>query len=78
MFDKGLILNKKCYHSPCSTCSLGESNHFSVSTCKTTSPFEHIHSDVWGPSSIMSATGYKYTYCEKYLTSFGFSNILLQ
>lgn len=62
MFQKGCIANKSVSSSPCSACSLRKSKTlpFSVSTNKSTSPFELIHSDLWGPSPVLSAVEYKY------------------
>jgi len=62
MFDKGLLSNKKISPSVCVTCLLGKSKilPFPVSNNKTKRPFELVHSDVWGPSPILSSSGFKY------------------
>jgi hypothetical protein len=33
---------------------------FNISSCKSEKPFDLIHSDVWGPTPIVSFNGYKY------------------
>jgi Integrase core domain/GAG-pre-integrase domain len=49
-------------NSSCETCKLGKLTRlpFNLSTSKSDKPFDLIHSDVWGPASIVSFNGYKY------------------
>ncbi|PRQ16309.1 putative RNA-directed DNA polymerase [Rosa chinensis] len=58
-------LNVLCSSSPpplCSDCQLGRRSKlpFVNSSCTTTAPLQIIHSDVWGPTSILSVSGFKY------------------
>ncbi|KAM1024520.1 hypothetical protein ACFX2C_037789 [Malus domestica] len=46
----------------CSDCALGKCSKlpFSSTTCTTRKPLELIHTDVWGPSPILSHHGFRY------------------
>lgn len=46
----------------CEACQFGKlhQNVFPSSTTKSTKPFELVHADVWGPSPIVSSTGFRY------------------
>ena len=48
--------------SPCSSCILGKFAKLPFAAVEHTSnaPFQIIHSDVWGPSPILSFHGYRY------------------
>lgn len=48
--------------SICSACLHGEMHKlaFSSSHNRSSIPFQRIHSDVWGPSSVRSVDGYRY------------------
>jgi GAG-pre-integrase domain/Integrase core domain len=62
MFKQGLVSNKNFSPSVCSACCLGKSKilPFPSRTTKTTNAFNLVHSDVWGASSIVSSTGFRY------------------
>ena len=53
---------KNSSHNVCETCQLGKSHrlHFAVTDIKTTHVLELIHTDLWGPSPVLSKNGYKY------------------
>ncbi|KAI0515759.1 hypothetical protein KFK09_008426 [Dendrobium nobile] len=46
----------------CNTCNLAKSHRLPslISSSFTTAPFEIVHSDVWGPSPIISLNGFRY------------------
>ncbi|KAH9682071.1 retrovirus-related pol polyprotein from transposon RE2 [Citrus sinensis] len=46
----------------CNTCQLGKLHqfHFSATEIKSKNPLELIHTDLWGPASVLSMEGYKY------------------
>ncbi|PKU81762.1 Retrovirus-related Pol polyprotein from transposon TNT 1-94 [Dendrobium catenatum] len=46
----------------CNTCRMAKSRQlpFSLSVSTTTSPFELVHSDVWGPCPTISSQGFRY------------------
>ena len=46
----------------CNACQQGKLHkfHFSTSEIKTKQPLELIHTNLWGPASVMSMNGYKY------------------
>ena len=46
----------------CNACTSGKMHqfHFSPVSLKTTTPFQLVHSDLWGPSSETSVDGYRY------------------
>jgi Integrase core domain/GAG-pre-integrase domain len=61
------VLNRIFNYSSntCNTCGICKMAKqaklpFSLSTSKTLSPFELVHSDVWGPAPLMSYNGFKY------------------
>ena len=49
----------------CESCYVAKSSGlpFILSNTKATTPFELIHSDVWGPTSISSFNGFRYYIC---------------
>jgi GAG-pre-integrase domain len=61
------VLNRIFNYSSntCNTCGICKMAKqaklpFSLSTSKTHSPFELVHSDVWGPATLLSYNGFKY------------------
>lgn len=60
--SSALLLNGKISHTFCEYCKLAKSCKLSFPSSETftTAPLEIIHSDVWGPSPMLSITGYKY------------------
>jgi hypothetical protein len=48
--------------SPCSSCILGKISHLSLASVEHTSttPFQIIHSDVWGPAPMLSSMGHHF------------------
>ena len=46
----------------CEACQLGKIHklHFPVTEIKTKSAFELIHTDLWGPSPVISREGFRY------------------
>ncbi|KAH9648420.1 retrovirus-related pol polyprotein from transposon RE1 [Citrus sinensis] len=46
----------------CNACQLGKLHqfHFSATEIKSKNPLELIHTDLWGPASVLSMEGYKY------------------
>ncbi|KAM2004319.1 hypothetical protein ACFX15_027783 [Malus domestica] len=57
-------------HSMCTHCIRGKMSrlHFSASIDKYSSPFENVHSDIWGPSPVKTVEGYRYyvTFVDQY------------
>ena len=57
-----IIIFQLVHKSPCSFCILGKFAKLPFATVEHTSnaPFQIIHSDIWGPSSILFFHGYRY------------------
>lgn len=55
-------LNTVAYIPFCDSCQLGKMHkmHFSSTDIKTKTPLELVHTDLWGPSPLQTALGYKY------------------
>lgn len=55
-------LSGKTSHPFCEYCQFGKSCKlsFAASDTVTTSPLEVVHSDVWGPSPLLSVCGFRY------------------
>lgn len=54
-----LVSNK---NSHCTACNLSKSTRlpFNVRDCRSIAPLHIIHSDIWGPSPVVSRAGYRY------------------
>ena len=57
-----LVLNKNVSNLLCETCELGKHHKafFAPSINKSSVPFALVHSDVWGPSRVLSLKGHRW------------------
>ena len=57
-----LVLNKNVSDYPCEPCELGKHHRasFAPSINKSSVPFALVHSDVWGPSRVLSSKGHRW------------------
>jgi transposase InsO family protein len=57
-----LFLHKNVSKVQCETCELSKNHHvsFSPSINKSVEPFVLVHTDVWGPSRVVSLSGYQW------------------
>ena len=60
--NKTIVFNKSSNKAFCDSCHLGKSCQlpFLASQFVATQPLERIHSDLWGPSPVVSTQGFKY------------------
>ncbi|KAF2288190.1 hypothetical protein GH714_004887 [Hevea brasiliensis] len=67
LFNKNLIDVKGSLHSKflCDSCQLGKLSKFpfSLSSNKSTTVFEKVHCDLWGPAPVLSFAKFKYYAC---------------
>ncbi|CAN7140793.1 unnamed protein product, partial [Brassica rapa subsp. narinosa] len=60
--NKAIVFTKTSFQTLCDACQVGKSCQlpFLSSEFVSTHPLERIHCDLWGPSPIVSAQGFKY------------------
>lgn len=60
--NKAIVFNKINASSVCDACRVGKSSQlpFSSSDCVSKKPLERIHYDLWRPSPVVSAQGFKF------------------
>ncbi|KAB2606705.1 hypothetical protein D8674_006422 [Pyrus ussuriensis x Pyrus communis] len=80
--QSGISVDVDAKNSICTHCVKGKMSRlpFSSRIDKCTSPFEKVHTDIWGPSPVKSSEGYRYyvTFLDEYTRLDYLSNVYNQ